>query len=394
MNSSPLETIVIILAISPHPPHIAGQRGDNNKKMNRDEPSFLDSSIIKDRFMGVASLLHNDGDCHLFVVASNKAIKSTYNMSGNKSASSSTTPSSSSHHVVAVGPNSICQGIYSPPMLPPLHGVVSVGRSLVSGRWDDEEEKALMLPFKKTSSVVDCCCTTHTSSTAENETTEVDDLTSLPGWSEQEIVDVAEYWNLSDEYKKGLYDLGYRLRDINHDKNCAEDVAFFLMNTFGKVDKAETMFRECIRWRQKVGADTIVQNPPPQEVIDNIPCAILKGLDREGDPIFLDRFLSCDIMSLLNKYGVDTLVHHAVWIREAVSQGSWREDWENRRGKTFRQITVICDVEGLSRKLLMHRKGIHVHGEILRLDQNYYPGSFKRYVFFACREMRLLSDDS
>lgn len=301
-------------------------------------------------------------------------------MSENKSASSSTTPSSSSDHL-AVGANSICRGIHSHPMSPPQCGVTSVGRSLGSGIWD-EDEKVLLLPFKSTSSAaVDCCSTTtHTSSTAESEMTEVDDLTSLPGWSEQEIADVAEYWNFSDEYKKGFYELGYRLRDINHDRNCAEEVAFFLVTTFGKVDKAEVMFRDCIKWREKVGADTIIQNPPPQEVIDSIPGAILKGLDREGDPIFLDRFLSSDLLSLLDKYGLDTLVHHAVWIREAGSQGAWVDEWKKRKGRRLRQITVIYDVEGLSRKLLMHRNGIHAYAQLLRLDQDYYPESFKRYV--------------
>ena len=235
----------------------------------------------------------------------------------------------------------------------------------------------LLLRSNSTSSTVaDCCSTTNTSSTAESDMTEV----NVPGWSEQEIEAVADYWDLSDEYKKALYELGYRLRDINHPRNCAEEVAFFLMTTYGKVEKTETMFRDCIRWREKVGADTIIQNPPPQEVIDSIPGAILKGEDLEGDPIFLDRFLSCDIMGLSKKYNVDTLVHHAVWIREAGSQGAWREDWEKRKGKKLRQITVIYDVEGLSRKFLTHKKGIQAYGEVMRLDQDYYPESFKRYV--------------
>lgn len=243
-------------------------------------------------------------------------------------------------------------------------------RSLGSGAWN--KDKALLLHSKN--STLDCGSTASTNSTTESEM-DVYDLAT--GWSEEDMAAVVDYWTLSPQNQEALYELGYRLRDIQHPKNCAREVVHFLLAKYGKVDAAEDMFRDSIRWREKVGADTIADHPPPQELIDSIPGAVLKGADRDGDPIFLDRVVSCDTLGLLDKYGTDMMVHHAVWIREAVAQGAWLPEWEERKGKPVRQATIISDMEGLSRRHL-HRRVIKLFGEIMRLDQDNYPEGAKR----------------
>lgn len=259
-------------------------------------------------------------------------------------------------------------------MSPSLCRTIPTVRSLGTGEWNKDKTKTTLLLHSHTT--IDCCSTTSTNSTVESE---VESYDFSAGWSEEDMAAVADYWKLSDKYQKALYELGYRLRDVPHPKNCAVEVVRFLLAKFGKVEAAETMFRDSLRWREKVGADTIVQHPPPQEIIDNIPGAILKGADRDGDPIFLDRVVSCDSLGLLNKYGTDMMVHHAVWIRESVAQGAWLEEWEKRKGKPVRQVTIVSDMEGLSRRHV-HRKVLKLFGEIMRLDQDNYPEGAKRYV--------------
>ena len=220
-------------------------------------------------------------------------------------------------------------------------------------------------------------------------------------WDKRSVALVVERRNLSEDNLKALLNLRVRMQDIEHPMNCAKDVARFLIARSGNVDAAEAMFRKSMAWREKVGADTILQHPPPQPIIDNVPGALMEGCDKDGDPIFIERFISADAFGILNHYGKDALMHHAIWLREFVAKGQWIQDYERKHEKSPGRITVIVDLEGLSRRHA-HRNVIQAFGEVARLDQDNYPEGAKRYVptetrnissfyFFILCPLRLLN---
>ena len=197
-------------------------------------------------------------------------------------------------------------------------------------------------------------------------------------WSDAAVQNVSRLWNLSDINKARLIELGMRLQDIAHPKNCPSEVVRFLLDRSGNVRKAEQVFRAMIQWRLRVGADTILQDyRPPQPLIDNIPGAVLQDYDKEGDPIFFDRVAECDCVQLIHRYGPQELVRHSIWIRELTANSEWVEAYKQRQGRAPRQIIIISDMNALSRKHL-HPKVLTTFGEIMRIDQDNYPGTAKK----------------
>lgn len=197
------------------------------------------------------------------------------------------------------------------------------------------------------------------------------------GWDEESIEYEINRRRLDEKYREALVELRTRLKDIRHPMNCAKDVVRFLIARSGNADAAEAMFRKSMAWRESVGADTVTQNPPPQPVIDNVPGAIIEGCDKEGDPIFVERFISCDSLGIIERYGQEALIHHAIWIRESVLSGEWNQAYKEEHGRFADRITVIVDMKDLSQSH-MHRKVIQVFGEVSRLDQDNYPEGAKR----------------
>ena len=197
------------------------------------------------------------------------------------------------------------------------------------------------------------------------------------GWNDESINFEVNRRGLSETCREALVELRTRLKDIRHPMNCAKDVVRFLIARAENVEAAEAMFRKSIAWREMVGADTVTQNPPPQPIIDNVPGAIIEGCDKDGDPIFVERFISCDSLGIIERYGKEALIHHAIWIRESILSGEWNRAYKEKHGRFADRITVIVDMKDLSHTH-MHRKVIQVFGEVSRLDQDNYPEGAKR----------------
>jgi hypothetical protein len=235
--------------------------------------------------------------------------------------------------------------------------------SLGSGHWSDSAHAAVL-------------------ETDNDDTTDdtADDTTLGPGWTKEAIHTVRRSWNLSVDQHAALVQLGRRLYDVNHHKNSAVEVIRFLEDRSWNGEAAEAMFRKSMVWRQEMGADDVLERfVPPKHVIDNIPGAILNNWDKEGDPIFMDCVVQADCAAIINRYGPDMLVQHAIWIRETISKGKWLEEYQNQQGRPVRQILIISDLNGLSRRHL-NRKVLSVFGAVTRLDQDNYPGVAKKIV--------------
>jgi CRAL/TRIO domain len=273
-------------------------------------------------------------------------------------------------------------------------------------------------------------------------------------WSDENLALVARLWDLTEQETRDLKELGRRLLQkkksastssssnngdqqnknsiengsdndddeswefvANHSKTVPLQVVRFLRARPGNVDAAEIMFRNMIAWRRQNKVDSILHDyTPPDEIVQHFPGAILQGLDKQGDPIFLSRTGVTDGAGLVQKYGREEMIRHAIWLRELVSRGEWLEECEQQQQQQkdnhnnsdgggddddddqpvnnklqgqqqqqprlpMRRMTLIDDLEGLSVfQIVKNRPLLNVYHEVMQLDQNNYPETCKKLL--------------
>jgi hypothetical protein len=118
-------------------------------------------------------------------------------------------------------------------------------------------------------------------------------------------------------------------------------------------------------------------------LLDFCPSAILHGLDKDGDPIYLERAGATDVACLLKEFGHKALIRHLIWLRELCGRGEWIKDHEERMGRPITQVTIVYDLAGLNSRHL--RPGVlPFFGHMMKLTQDYYTGPVKRMVIIRC----------
>lgn len=200
-----------------------------------------------------------------------------------------------------------------------------------------------------------------------------------PHWNEDAVESIVESWALSESEQDQLQLLKERLSDIEDWKNTPDTVVRFLRARPGDVNAAEVMFRNMIQWRKDNAVDTILQEyDPPTLLKERFPGAVLEGVDKERDPIYVGRIGKTDAAGFLERFGEDEMVRHAIWIRELISRGEWIKEYEVKQGRPVKRITIIEDLEGLS--LIPSRGILKLYGKIMHLDQQNYCETAKRLI--------------
>ncbi|CAB9501461.1 SEC14-like protein 4 [Seminavis robusta] len=197
-------------------------------------------------------------------------------------------------------------------------------------------------------------------------------------WSDANIQKVVKQWKLSDLEEQQLRQIKLRMADLDHWKNNPLDVVRYLRGP-GKFEQVEGKIREMIEWRIQYGADSLLETyRPPRTLLYYVPSAILKGYDREGDPIYLERGGVMDGVGL-QRYSRDDIVRHIIWLREIGTRGHWIQDFEKKTGRTPSQVTIIYDMQGMSSR---HLKAgvIPMFQAIVKVNQQRYCGLAKRII--------------
>jgi len=212
-------------------------------------------------------------------------------------------------------------------------------------------------------------------------------------WSDDNLQHIQDLWQLDEEQFGVLYQMKYKLADLDHWKNNPYEVIRFVMGPQGH-DKAEELFRDMITWRIDNNIDSILDTyRPPRMLYDYLPSAILAGYDREGDPIYLERGGVMDGHGLLSRYGPEQLQQHVIWSRELASRGRWIEDYERVQKRPPTRLTIIYDLQGLNARHL--KAGVMPFlQESMRITQQRYNGlakvSVQTPLFLALRDRTVL----
>ena len=205
-------------------------------------------------------------------------------------------------------------------------------------------------------------------------------LSNIPEDAWHNVAYYIRYWNLDFVQGKAFTDLRDRLNDVHHEYNRPGVCVRYLRTKHFNVKKAEKMFRDSLIWRADHQVDKLMlEYEPPTEILEKYPGAILKGCDKDGDPVFLSRMGVTDVPGLLQKYGHDGMIRYEIYKRESAMQGSWLPEWEQKSHRPIRHILIIEDLHGLGRKLLSS-KIAGLYGDAMDVDQNHYPDSAKKII--------------
>jgi CRAL/TRIO domain len=169
-------------------------------------------------------------------------------------------------------------------------------------------------------------------------------------WKKERVDGMAQLWQLNEMEKQHMDEFKDRIQDIQHWKNDPYELVRFYREYKGDLEKAEHSFRRMIVFRVENHMDKYLQQyGEPNPLFLYVPCAVLRGKDKDGDPIFVDRLGSCDWHSLLKHFGHDGVTNYLIFIRELNNCRQFWEPYEKEvlGGRRVRRYTVIIDLEGL-----------------------------------------------
>lgn len=216
-----------------------------------------------------------------------------------------------------------------------------------------------------------------------------DDTDSDP-WSDDNLRQVVELWKLTEEEQSNMRELQTELADIQHWKNDPFEVVRYFRE-YRSVKKASHMFRRMVEWRIEEKIDTFLETyGDPPKLFHYLPTFLCEGLDREGDPIYVERTGASDPYGLVCAYGgIEPLADYTEFIREMTTTRNphrkpgeycWQRDYyEPLMGRRMTQFTVIMDMEGLNPR---HLRGglLGLLKRMARISQDMYAGFGKRVI--------------
>jgi len=220
--------------------------------------------------------------------------------------------------------------------------------------------------------------------TAEQQSNQTTPVAEDP-WSEPQFREVAKLWELSSQDEQKLRILQAKLKDIDHGWKSPDVLLGFAFA--GGWETTEARFRKMVQWRLDNNVDSLLAEYKPNRLmLDNSPIAFLKDYDSDGDPIYLERGGAVDTKGLLNRFSVEEVMRHAIWLREVQCDGEWLNEYKQRQGRGVRNITVVYDLEGLSASHL-HPGVLSLFQTLMQVTDDYYPGPIKRMIIIRAPTM-------
>ena len=211
----------------------------------------------------------------------------------------------------------------------------------------------------------------------------------LVNWNKSNVEQVIQAWKFNQTEQNQLQEFKHRISDVQHWKNDPVEAARFLKEHVFDLDKAEHMFRGMMEWRQSHNIDAFMNEyGEPPAVFQYAPIFLLRGLDHEQDPIFVQRLGRIDAGGLYHSLGGPAMVQAFRFVSELQTSracgipDNWQ--WQMRYyeplvGRRMTQLTILVDLDGLSVRLLRPAL-LGIVKETARVAQDHYPGLAKRII--------------
>lgn len=198
-------------------------------------------------------------------------------------------------------------------------------------------------------------------------------------WSEANLQEAIELWELDEKQVARLMYLKEELKDCAHHFKYDPHIILRFMTSPKGADTIP-LFRKMIQWRLDNNVDPMLETYKPNQILlDYNPTAILRDYDRDGDPIYVERGGATDGPGMLKHFTKEEIMEYTIYTRELNTQGAWIQEYEKRQGRKVRDVTVVYDLKGLNAGHL-NPSVLQFFGEVQHMNQTKYPGPLKRMI--------------
>lgn len=181
--------------------------------------------------------------------------------------------------------------------------------------------------------------------------------------------------DLSAQQKQVLEKFRENVKDVLKPKQGDYFLLRWLRARNFDVKKAEKMLRDALKWRQEIGADTILEDFQPVEVLEKYHTGGVLGRDKEGCPIYIDPYGLLDIKGLLRSVKKYDIIRKFTYVMESICKMCEAES--NKQGKHIEQFSVIYDMDqvGLNH---MWKPAVDMYLDIINTAESRYPEVLRR----------------
>ncbi|XP_041379293.1 SEC14-like protein 2 [Gigantopelta aegis] len=149
------------------------------------------------------------------------------------------------------------------------------------------------------------------------------------------------------------------------------------------LNKAETMLRNNLTWREQNKVDTILETFTIPEVIKKYYIGGLFGRDKEGSLIWIDPYGYMDLKGMLRSAKKSDIIKSKIHLLETIYKKF--DELTQKEGRRVDQLVIIFDLQYMGLKHLW-KPGVDVLLEVLAMFEDYYPETLKvSYVINAPR---------
>ncbi|KAL5479687.1 hypothetical protein EMCRGX_G023244 [Ephydatia muelleri] len=186
---------------------------------------------------------------------------------------------------------------------------------------------------------------------------------------------VGDLDNLNSSQQEALGKLMTSLSDVTLPERDERYFLRWLRAVKFDVHKAEDRLRKHAELRKELGADTILTDWTPPEVLTKYAPTGLFGEDRDGHPVYYDGFGNLDMKGLFKSCKQDDL--RKLKIMHAELCIAKMKEFSAKKGKRIETLTCVVDLENLSLQRHYYWPGI----KLVMLTAQHYPGIENHIIF-------------
>ncbi|XP_074643833.1 retinal-binding protein-like isoform X2 [Tubulanus polymorphus] len=180
----------------------------------------------------------------------------------------------------------------------------------------------------------------------------------------------------SDKEAFALKQFKDNVKDVlDRDKYDDYELRKWLIARSWDVKKASEMFRDSLKFRKRIGADTILQDYTIPEVIKKYMPGGLVGHDKDGSPLKIELYGTIDMKGIMYSAKTVDLEKSKVFMCEEIV-ADWKRQSE-KLGKRVDGLTVIFDMADVGATTHLWRPGIQMYLRLVKILEDNYPEMMK-----------------
>ncbi|GFQ76054.1 SEC14-like protein 2 [Trichonephila clavata] len=184
-----------------------------------------------------------------------------------------------------------------------------------------------------------------------------------------------EQLNALDSFRSSMEDI---LRPEHDDYFC---LRWLRARKFNVTDAVQ-MLRTSLQWRKQIGAESLIDDYEPHEVLTKYFPGGLVGHDKEGCPVWIIPFGHMDIKGMFYSVKKSEFIKYVVKLMEISEQDM--KDQTEELGKKIETHSIIFDMDNFTMKQVAWKPAVDMMTQLVKVFEDNYPERLKKtYVINA-----------